>query len=640
MSLPAEKRAHSPTPPPRSSALDPAAPAAAQAAAADPQTKRVKLTVEDPVSVPPVLVEHPLPSTSTSQPSKAKDTKAKQPRKARARKVKPPKPGGVEEAGAFDVLELLGKERVDELVRLQDDEGRDWVAEAEREWGKGAEGKDVKVRVLALNDHGEGLAALTPAGASAPTRLVSIPFALPDELVKIHIHRHEPDYFMSHADLLDILEPSPRRQAEVEELPGRVLTDEMKEKLAAVRAKFGNRVQCEYYGQCSGCQYQPLSYEEQLELKRDVIRRSFANFSGLDPALVPAPGPTLASPLHYAYRTKLTPHFQVPPSGHNQKNRRKAKGKGKADGDAEAEQAQKEWEITIGFEQKGRKRIVDIEECVIATKVINDALVGEREKVKSNISAYKRGATILLRDSLPPRPAEQTTKPVDYAPSTEPHVCITDHHATVREQVGTVEFEQQAGSFFQNNNSILPSLLDAVKAAVGPRPSGSGDGAKRYLVDAYCGSGLFAISLADLFDRVEGIEIDKASIKWAKRNAEFNAGPGRAEVGFRDGKAEDIFGSIDFPPDQTSVLIDPPRKGCDEQFLKQLLALKPATIVYVSCNPRTQARDIGWLVKHSAAEEERAQSGKKGYWIESVRAADLFSQTHHAEGLAILRREV
>lgn len=129
-------------------------------------------------------------------------------------------------------------------------------------------------------------------------------------------------------------------------------------------------------------QYQPLSYEEQLELKRDVIRRSFANFSGLDPALVPAPGPTLASPLHYAYRTKLTPHFQVPPSGHNQKNRRKAKGKGKADGDAEAEQAQKEWEITIGFEQKGRKRIVDIEECVIATKVINDALVGEREKVK------------------------------------------------------------------------------------------------------------------------------------------------------------------------------------------------------------------------------------------------------------------
>lgn len=163
MSLPAEKRAHSPTPPPpRSSARDPAAPAAAQAAAADPQTKRVKLTVEDPVSVPPVLVEEPLPSTSTSTSQPSKANKAKQPRKARARKVKPPKPGGVEEAGAFDVLELLGQERVDELVRLQDDEGRDWVAEAEREWGKGAEGEDVEVRVLALNDHG----ACVPRAAS------------------------------------------------------------------------------------------------------------------------------------------------------------------------------------------------------------------------------------------------------------------------------------------------------------------------------------------------------------------------------------------------------------------------------------------------------------------------------------------
>lgn len=158
---------------------------------------------------------------------------------------------------------------------------------------------------------------------------------------------------------------------------------------------------------------------------------------------------------------------------------------------------------------------------------------------RSNISAYKRGATILLRDSLPPRPADVVAKASPYVPSTEPHVCITDHHATVREQVGDNEFEQQAGSFFQNNNSILPSLLDYVKEAVGPRSPG--DDGKRYLVDAYTGSGLFAISLADMFDRIEGVEIDKASIKWAKRNADFNRGDGRGEVGFRDGKAEEIF---------------------------------------------------------------------------------------------------
>ena len=159
----------------------------------------------------------------------------------------------------------------------------------------------------------------------------------------------------------------------------------------------------------------------------------------------------------------------------------------------------------------------------------------------SNIASYKRGATLLLRDSLPPR-APGTTRPL---PGTgfpaEAHVCITDHHATVREQVGTVEFEQMAGSFFQNNNSILPPLLAYIADAAKP-VAGTPADEKRYLIDAYCGSGLFAISLADQFDVIEGVEIDKASVKWAKLNAEYNKGEGRGEVGFRAGNAEAIFG--------------------------------------------------------------------------------------------------
>lgn len=261
---------------------------------------------------------------------------------------------------------------------------------------------------------GDGLGVLTPAGSEKPTRLVSVPFTLPGEHVKVHIHRHEPEYYMSHGDLLEIMEKSDKREAPVpEELPSYAgLSEEAKEELKKVREKFGNRVQCRYFGTCSGCQasrvfpaqlwtvqahrispsqYQPLAYEEQLELKRNVVRRAFANFSKLDPSLVPEIGPTLSSPLEYGYRTKLTPHFQVPPSSTNQqnkKNRRKEKAKAvDADGDAktaeaEVDEPKKEWEVTIGFEQKGRKRIVDIEECVIATKVINDHLVGERARVK------------------------------------------------------------------------------------------------------------------------------------------------------------------------------------------------------------------------------------------------------------------
>mgnify|MGYP001565389557 CR=1 FL=1 len=108
------------------------------------------------------------------------------------------------------------------------------------------------------------------------------------------------------------------------------------------------------------------------------MRKAFANFSLLDPSLIPAVGPTLPSPLQYGYRTKLTPHFQAPPASGKSGGRR---GKGKAQ--PQELEEQRDWEVTIGFEEKGRKRIIDIEECVIATKVINDAMVSERAAVKA-----------------------------------------------------------------------------------------------------------------------------------------------------------------------------------------------------------------------------------------------------------------
>lgn len=116
------------------------------------------------------------------------------------------------------------------------------------------------------------------------------------------------------------------------------------------------------------------------------MRKAFANFSLLDPSLVPAIGPTLPSPLQYGYRTKLTPHFQAPPA-HGKSGGKRNQWKGKGKGVEAPEPAEpvedKPWEVTIGFEQKGRKRILDIEECVIATKVINEAMTVAREKVKA-----------------------------------------------------------------------------------------------------------------------------------------------------------------------------------------------------------------------------------------------------------------
>ena len=103
----------------------------------------------------------------------------------------------------------------------------------------------------------------------------------------------------------------------------------------------------------------------------------------------------------------------------------------------------------------------------------------------------------------------------------------------------------------------------------------------RYLVDTYCGSGLFALSLAPLFDKVAGVEISASSIECAKENARQNH---ILNADFLAGEAENIFSKISFPRAQTTVVIDPPRRGCDQAFIDQLVALRPRNIIYVSCN--------------------------------------------------------
>jgi 23S rRNA (uracil1939-C5)-methyltransferase/tRNA (uracil-5-)-methyltransferase len=172
-----------------------------------------------------------------------------------------------------------------------------------------------------------------------------------------------------------------------------------------------------------------------------------------------------------------------------------------------------------------------------------------------------------------------------------------------------------ARDFFQNNPFIVPSLLAHVRAQT------AADGA-RFLVDAYCGSGLFALGAAGAFERVTGVEISASSVEFARANAVAN---GIANASFQVGDAAAIFSGLDFPSGETAVVIDPPRKGCDEGFLDQLLAFGPRTVVYVSCDPATQMRD---LKRFLAA----------GYALAAVQPFDLFPQTRHLECVITLRR--
>lgn len=164
-----------------------------------------------------------------------------------------------------------------------------------------------------------------------------------------------------------------------------------------------------------------------------------------------------------------------------------------------------------------------------------------------------------------------------------------------------MKFDFPAGSFFQNNNSVLEPLTDYVKEAIFGVPSAASPlsgvaeesnsqdlPSKRsiatptHLVDTYCGSGLFGITLSPSFKHVAGIEIDANAIACAKNNLTLNNldityESGKKKHAFHAGKSEDIFASVlenseePFPPEKTVVIIDPPRKGCDEAFIDQVV---------------------------------------------------------------------
>jgi tRNA/tmRNA/rRNA uracil-C5-methylase (TrmA/RlmC/RlmD family) len=323
---------------------------------------------------------------------------------------------------------------------------------------------------------------------------------------------------------------------------------------------------CPLFGRCGGCQYQHLGYTAQLAWKRRQVAELLEHMAGL----VFEVAPVVPSPREFNYRSKITPHFAPPRSAEP---------------------------MPIGFLRQGtRFDIVDVPQCPIATEAINARLGGVRARVHAQQATYQRGATLLLREAG----GEVTT----------------DYDAVVTETVGDLKLHFLARDFFQNNPFILPAFTQYV------REQAAGGGA-RFLVDAYCGSGLFALSAASAFERVAGIEVSESSVRFARENAAAN---GIANATFTAGDAAAIFSGLGpaFGPADTAVIIDPPRKGCDESFLQQLFAFGPRTVVYVSCDPATQMRDL----RHFMA---------AGYALTAAQPFDLFPQTRHLECVLTLQ---
>ena len=485
---------------------------------------------------------------------------------------------------------------------------------------------ELEVKISELSSTGDGLGL-----SSTSDHVYVVPFTVPGDLVQAKVINSFPHAHYTLTDFVKVITPASQRDDTL--------------------------AKCPHFAKCAGCQIQMLPYELQLQHKKTIVEKAFRNFSGVMPNVIPAVGETIGSPLQYGYRTKLTPHFDGPPGSMTRKVKRSDP----------AERKGFEEVPPIGFQLKGTRKTIDIEDCPIGTSPVREGMRTERKRISEEITNYTKGATILLRENTLRKPKTQpqqaksetnfdqannmsasletqvpsnTANEANGTPSkakvndshnepsayTERKTCITDPRATSTEYIDDFEFRNTAGAFFQNNNSILPRFTQYIRQHITPGSLEESEKPIKYLIDAYCGSGLFTITLSSLFSSSMGIDIAPASIVSARENAAVNK---VSNASFMTADASKLFEQVTYLPEKTVVIIDPPRKGCDDPFLQQLLKFGPRRVVYVSCNVHTQARDVGVLVEGV---------GDCRYEIESLQGFDFFPQTGHVEGVAILAR--
>ncbi|KAK2806432.1 hypothetical protein FQN50_005849 [Emmonsiellopsis sp. PD_5] len=525
-------------------------------------------------------------------PDKRSKQRGPQPKKQKKKAAKPVREGDAEEVLQLDVEALL-KRHADSASQENAEKIPPVILE-----NKGDPFPETEVTISEISSTGDGL-ALSPSF----DHVYVVPFTVAGDTVRVKVVRTMRKESYSVTDLLEVIKPSPQRNDSL--------------------------INCQYFGKCSGCQLQMLPYEDQLKHKKRIIEKAYANFSGLLPELIPAIRDTMGSPLQYGYRTKLTPHFSFP-------------------GGRSQEKVVRTEVPPIGFMVKGRRTVMDIEDCPLGTDIVRRGMKSERKRVADNLNSFRKGATLLMRESTTRVPKDGQNQleegqkqdlneeviRTEYPDYIEEKRCITDPNATSIEYVDDYIFQNKAGQFFQNNNSILTPFTKYIRENCIPPtpPSSSTTPAShvKYLLDAYSGSGLFTVTLSPLFLSSLGIDISAEGIQAARENARANKLP---NTGFAAADAAAIFEKVPYPADKTLLVIDPPRKGCDNNFLQQLLSYGPTRLIYVSCNVHTQARDVGVLVEGNTIEGREVR-----YEIESIRGFDFFPQTGHVESVAVLNK--
>ena len=441
----------------------------------------------------------------------------------------------------------------------------------------------IEIEITGLGSSGEGVGKYQGF-------TVFVPGALPSELVKASIGLVKKSY--ATAILKEILVPAKERTEPL----------------------------CPIYKECGGCQLQHLSYEGQLEVKRQQVQAALSRIGHLDIEALPTMG--CAKP--WQYRNKM----QFP-----------------AAIDAEGR-------LEIGCYAQSTHSVINTPTCLIQKEANNQVLAAVRAWMeKYNVSAYneKTGKGIVrhvmsrvgvhsgeimavLVVSLYDLPYRQelcamlkeavpnlvsiiqniNKKPTNIIMGLKNRVLYGK--TTIKDSLGALSFNISALSFFQVNSEQAELLYD--KALEYAALTG-----KETVVDVYCGTGTISLYMARQAKRVYGIEIVAPAIEDAKINAKEN---NLLNSEFICGDA-----AVELPKLLNSgvqpnvIMVDPPRAGCEEKVLAAMVGVAPERIVYVSCNPASLARDLAFLEAN-------------GYKVQAVQPVDMFPQTSHVETVALL----